>query len=135
MLFRSLLNFLAFLDPDDRDQIRLRLPACVPVITVTIVESPFTENPDATEDHYHAHIRTLEEDSNLTWEALRIEVTGFHAAIRDSIVLWLDDSAKACFGHQYVQSSRSASTVSVSTIDILFRWASDDVPVLEREYD
>ena len=130
-----LLNFLAFLDPDDRDQIRLRLPACVPVITVTIVESPFTENPYATEDHYHAHIRTLEEDSNLTWETLRIDVTGFHLTICDAIVLWLDDSARACFGHQYVQSSRSASTVSVSTIDILLRWASDEAPVLKREYD
>ena len=131
-----LLNFLAFLYPDENDQIRLRLEAsCIPVITVTIVESPFTENPDATEDHYHAHIRTLEEDSNLTWETLRIDVTGFHAAIRDSIVLWLANSAKACFGHQYVQSSRSASTVSVSTIDILLRWASDEAPVLKREYD
>ena len=131
-----LLNFLAFLYPDENDQIRLRLEAsCIPVITVTIVESPFTENPDATEDHYHAHIRTLEEDSNLTWETLRIDVTGFHAAIRDSIVLWLANSAKACFGHQYVQSSRSGSTVSVSTIDILLRWESDEVPVLKREYD
>ena len=130
-----LLDFLAFLDPDDRDQIRLRLPACVPVITVTIAESPPTGNPDATEDHYHAHIRTLEEDSNLTWETLRIDVTGFHLTICDAIVLWLDDSARACFGHQYVQSSRSASTVSVSTIDILLRWASDEAPVLKREYD
>ena len=131
-----LLNFLAFLYPDENDQIRLRLEAsCIPVITVTIVESPFTENPDATEDHYHAHIRTLEEDSNLTWETLRIDVTGFHAAIRDSIVLWLANSAKACFGHQYVQSSRSGSTVSVSPIDILLRWESDEVPVLKREYE
>ena len=89
-------KFLAFLDPDDGDQIRLRLAASfIPVITVTIAESPPTGNPDATEDHYHVHIKTLEEDSNLTWETLRIEVTGFHAAIRDSIVLWLDDSAKA----------------------------------------
>ena len=102
---------------------------------MAIAEYLPTENPDETEDHYHAQIRILEEDSNLTWETLRIDVAGFHAAIRDSIVLWLDDSAKVCFGHQYVQSSRSASTVSVSTIDILLRWASDDVPTLKREYD
>ena len=131
-----LLNFLAFLDPDDNEQIRLRIAASfIPVISVTIAEQSVHPWEILTEDCYHAHIKTLEEDSNLTWETLRIDVTGFHVAIRDSVVLWLDDSAKACFGHQYVQSSRSASTVSVSTIDILLRWASDEVPVLKREYD